>query len=595
MSDTVMTLEANGVQKTLADWNIDPDVVKTTKHRGEDTLTFRMTIEDGRTAPVFASNTRIIVRTGVTVLPGRTPIMTGGTVWFVGRTVDNPIELGANNESHGYTVYGPWLDLEQIRFQQQWFAWNGSAQAAHDTTHVLLPWKNNNGTAQLLTLNEQITEAINYAINRSGLQIALGTIDLIRTAAVDGYDAFTVTLNEYRDISVAEVITNMLNWARDAIMWWDYSNLEGGVPKPKFHCIVWKRLPEVTRDLTGTTTVPESVQIQPRYDLQTAGVVFRFERGDIVDDDLVRRYGEDVYPPGTDSAAVGVMAATFDLQGAKLTFSKADIECATIDAFSNTPATRLAWWLDHLQWLNSGYFRNVTVDVATRDGTLSLPLELISGAMPDWLLAPRSNGFATEEETIRAELRYEKWSAPTGGEKQSEIGLNGTPPQVITINLVATNATTGHYSDIKDNQPGEQSPPNMARMFYEATSILHWSGSVVDVQEEITGEMRIGLRLNLTNGLAAWATMQAAITTVTERPHVGTTQVEFGPPDRIGPQDFLELHRVNRRERWRWTASDAAASGSYGASQGVSIGSVTPRQNSTSGPTSGGAGVAGWG
>jgi hypothetical protein len=592
---TVMTLELDGGDhRTLADWSIDPDVTKVTKSQAPDTLSFRMTLQDGTAEHSFPNGSRIILRRDVNQAVDGT--LTGGTIVFVGTVVEHPVVLGPQDETHLYTAVGPWWDLENITFQQQWFSWDGSINPetlkptaefeAKDTTHVIIPWKvvldeEVGGIPTILTVEEQIQEAITFAIDRSGVAIQLGDVDIIRTAGADGFDAITVALNEYRDITVAEVIKNILRWSPDAVTWWDYTTLdENDEPAPTFHCRIWKRLETVTWALGDGTNVKSD--ITPRYDLRRDGVVCRFEKRNEADGQVIMDITEQKWPADVNTAGVGVMVVTFDLEGARRTTIKTQVEVGTIDAFSADAAVRLEWWKEKIPWLKTGYIRNISVAVGTRNGELNLARELTVGTIPDWM------GVQSEDETIKAELSYEKWSAETGGELQQKVGLSGNPPQVITVDIVSTDAETGTYSNATDDAYGEAEPAGLARFLYDSAAILHYSGSIEDTRQECVGTINVGKRLNLTGGKAAWATMQAMVVSVTERFHTGETAVKFGPPEYLAPQDFLEFHRVNRRERWRWTTGATAATGIFGGGSTVEIGRRTPKVNSTSGPTGGG-------
>lgn len=92
----------------------------------------------------------------------------------------------------------------------------------------------------------------------------------------------------------------------------------------------------------------------------------------------------------------------------------------------------------------------------------------------------------------------------------------------------------------------EPVPALLAESYYAALSTLHWEGTITLQERVCTGLLKVGDRLNLTNGKTAWATMGAVVQQVTEDLIAGTTEATLGPPEHLGPQDFVAL-----MERWR--------------------------------------------
>jgi hypothetical protein len=92
----------------------------------------------------------------------------------------------------------------------------------------------------------------------------------------------------------------------------------------------------------------------------------------------------------------------------------------------------------------------------------------------------------------------------------------------------------------------EPVPALLAAHYYSALLTLHWEGTLTLQEAECTGLVRVGNRVHLTNGRAGWATMGAVVQQVAEDLLAGTTQITLGPPEHLGPQDFVAL-----MERWR--------------------------------------------
>ena len=52
--------------------------------------------------------------------------------------------------------------------------------------------------------------------------------------------------------------------------------------------------------------------------------------------------------------------------------------------------------------------------------------------------------------------------------------------------------------------------------------------------------------LNLTGGRTGWATMRALVQGVSADIDTGATDITYGPPAQLGPQDMVAILRMNR-------------------------------------------------
>jgi hypothetical protein len=96
-----------------------------------------------------------------------------------------------------------------------------------------------------------------------------------------------------------------------------------------------------------------------------------------------------------------------------------------------------------------------------------------------------------------------------------------------------------------DNQ--EAPPTGFALEYYASLQPLQWEGSVGIHEVDCGGDFRPGKVLNLAGGRAAWATMRAVIQIVTQELERGITTIDFGPPDHLSPQDFVNQLLFNRK------------------------------------------------
>lgn len=92
-------------------------------------------------------------------------------------------------------------------------------------------------------------------------------------------------------------------------------------------------------------------------------------------------------------------------------------------------------------------------------------------------------------------------------------------------------------------------PSDLASSYYAALITLQYEGSIVTRGRDVLGNCRVGHAVNLTNGRAVWATMRGVVQSVVEDILSGTTEIEFGPPERLPAQDFVDQLMWVRRKR----------------------------------------------
>lgn len=92
----------------------------------------------------------------------------------------------------------------------------------------------------------------------------------------------------------------------------------------------------------------------------------------------------------------------------------------------------------------------------------------------------------------------------------------------------------------------EAIPATLAETFFDSIKDLQWQGTIVVNVDGASGTMGPGNILNLAGGDAEWEAMSALVQSVEEDLLTGETRIEFGPPDQLGPQDFLELINFRR-------------------------------------------------
>lgn len=558
------TLVYSGTEKTLADWGISTPVL----HRlsqAPDELTFLLDGKAADAASTFPYNAAITIYRNRTKLANGTWDPASGTIYFTGRRILEPRSGSASAESNRYTFVGPWADLDEYIYQQNWkvYATPPTGAAQQPRSHVFL---NQDDTGAAKDTAWQIGDSVGYVRDRAVDNYGVGTEPLQLGA---GTPAFNLPYDEQREITCAECIRKQLRWIPDAITWFDYST-----SPPTLKVARRGSLTPVALDITAGNKI-EGLEIIRRDDLTRPAVVLKFEQINEINGTGWTQITEQKAPGGATGTARGTLVATIQLAGYSLNTISATIITKPIQAnsgASGTDATRLAWWRVRLPILNNARVVNLSITNVSIPNIGTRAFELTAGQMPPWIV-----GEALEE-TITARATYQVKDANTNIVKEvvdEEISVR------ITSTSVNTSSNPSTFSTILSYSTGETVPSGLADALYSALSTAQYQGRLTLVEKEITGTVLVGNVLNLTGGLAEWSTMNAMVQEVTEYLQEGRTEILFGPAGHLGVDDLVELLRVNRY-RFNYTNPAARTQGQTNGSN-VELGKQTPRENSTEG------------
>lgn len=532
------TLTSGATTKSLEAWGIT-GMVRRRNSQAVDTLAF---VLDGAAydgAPPFAADSEVVVTKD-------------STTWFRGRVTAVRPEADGRSERLVYEVSGPWWYLERLVYQQPW-AIVGSSDVLK--THCLL---NLTTTGGVMTTRAQIDDVLTLCADAASAEYGSAPFQWTDT----DLPALEVPSDEVRDVTCAEVIRKQLRWMPDAVAWFDYTT-----SPPTFRCKRRADLTEVDVALGDPVSV---VSLVPRYDLQVPAVVLKFESTSTVDGATVADVSLQVYPPGSTGEEFGAMVATVDLLGGMASHATATISASAL------PTTDAGWWSwlqSKAPWLAStrvtlGAVQSVARQKTGAPAAAVLGNELVSGQVPGWI------GATVQQETVTIRATYSVTN-------HAESVTVEDQEEVFTVNIITTDASSGSYSSLTEFVAGETAPSGLAQALYDALNPLQWQGAVVFEEDDLSGTLAIGHAVNLTGGRAEWATMAAVVQTTEEDVDQGTTRVEFGPPQHLGPRDMLELLRVNRY-RLRISASNARDTGAV-SSGAVALGEATPVVDTTGG------------
>ncbi len=552
---TYWTLAAGSTEKQLKDWGFKDDLSLQRVNQAPDICTVSA-VAATDAAFAFAFGDAIIIRRDRVSSDGSTNSFSSGSIWFRGKA-QLPTRIGDGpNERIQYRFAGPWWDFERLVFQQEWKTAPSPPTLVSATISELFLGQKIDGTLQ--NTGEQITEAINWAIT-CGVSVQVGTID----------PATNIVTYNVRDITVAEVLIQMLRWNPDVITWFDYST-----SPPTLNARSLANLTNVT--VTVGTEKFRSLRLQPRYDLQLPAVYIQFKSINESDGTSWLTVTNQKYPGGATGQELGALVATIELAGSRATSVSASIVCTAIDAQSGTGATRVAWWKIKEQLFRSAKIANLSITSATvtdRDGTTAslstYPNELIQGQIAPWM------GFSQKQITVKAVATYDLY------EDDSHTFLRQkNRTKEISVNITATDGTTGDYSTPSSFTPAEGVPTGLAQSIYDSRSTLQYDGTIMLVDTEVLSGVAMGKKLTIAG--TSLTLNSLLIQSITEEPFYGRMTIQIGPSKHLGIADLIELLRVNRyRLIYNNPATRVTAQNGVGA--GVPLGDDTVKENTTSG------------
>lgn len=534
-------LEYRESQKSLAEWELSAPTRRLISAE-QDIVTVRAPARSATDAPIFAY--------GETV-----KILKDGAQWFVGIVISTDHDASAQDEGQTYTLAGPWNTLDQLVFQQPWYALIGTGFVTQYTSHVFLCLTG----GVLLTAADQITRVLQFAISQ-GADFQIGTIE----------GNVYPPPREERDITCAEAIRTMLRFLPDSVIWFDYSTAT-----PTIHCRPRSSLAAATVAIPSADDQSNlklnAWSITPLPDLVRDVVLISYEIRGENDGEPTFALSRDIYPPSATGLEIGAMIATVDLQGVQISRLRGTLVADAIQADS------IAWWKSMAPQLADGHIRNVEFigTPAERTGTLNLPNRLIEGQVADWM------DVQAEKERITVDVMYDVYDAEVGGKWVDRITL-----QTISVDLTSTDSDVGEvdYATVDSAEAGDPIPVGLAQYLQSKLSVLQYQGSMTFVQSEIGGTIGIGSVVNISGGRPEWTTMNALVQQVQEDIDNGVTRIQFGPPAQLGVPDLVELLRVGRIRK-RYSRQETQDDGDIGNASEIQLGKNTANDNGQSGPT----------
>lgn len=537
-------LKIGAEKKTLADWGLSE-------------VSLRFTSLDADTLQALragaAADAPPLCNYGEAV-----QLLRGDAAVFSGRRILVPGEGQAAAENQSYTFLGPWDWLARNLYKAQWTGGLGGVLQTIWTSHII----------QTGSITQIITAVINYAIAR-GAPIQLGTVDIPTTPPI----------TEYVDKTCATVIKDALQYAPDAVAWFDYA-----ATPPRFHCRQRSQLTPVTVGLpeAGPQSTPSisGLRVTPRPDLQVPSVEVTCEITSQIDGQERFSFYRENYPPGSNGQEDGCLSTTINLQGFSFTHIKGYIEAVAINVNS------LDWWRSVNEALNDPRIDPASLSLvnASRIGadgspSLHLPRMIVDGEAAEWMQNPDGSALQWQFETIIGTFNFDLYE-----DAQRTVLVQRSTGMRIPVQVRSTNAPAGatDYSTLEQAEEGDPVPVGLAQYLYQALAPLHHDVSLTIEEQEISGQVLPRHLLNIARGSAAWAAMNAVVQQVLWRLDEGVTEITAGPPRQLSISDLLALLKANRVRR-RWTNPSTQLTGDLSGPGNVELARAGANHNTIPG------------
>lgn len=598
----MVTLEYDSVRKSLAYWGLTLDSAQVTERNLAASIFTVVRVGDTlSSAAAFPYRAKIVIRIGESGSDATS--WTGGTVDFIGYRQRHLVQSSGAALGVQYSFANAWHFLEQTPYVQFYATRNtdGSVLAYQQVPELQL-FTALDGSNALITLDsgEQIEAVLQMVLDAFAAQsmaqpFIIGTID----------PALELPSYQTRQLMCEDAILKCVELSPDVNSVFDYTTDVGGVPTPTIHFRSRASQTPVGLALHNGTD-HAALAIEARPDLKPRSVVIWYK---ITGSDTGAQwvvYLKDKYGPNGQSHAsdpdygLDVLMQFIDLQGRQTATVTADITTDDVDAEHATEATRLAWWKEKSPKLKSDKISGLAISagsVTVKDqagSTVSLatyPRELIGQALPPWTLK------TTKWVTITCKATYNIYTSSTAASAvTANLKWKAVVDEEISVRIQVTDAETTVYSTTSEVITGETCPgltgitagvgtfvDGLAKSIYTSLSADQYEGNDVRIEVEPTNQVTFANTLNLTGGLAAWATMAAQLQSITKHYGLGTTEVSFGPTKHNNADALNQLIQWTR-PRFIWYNAALRETASYGESGGtIEAGGETAKENTDHG------------
>lgn len=601
----MITLEYNGTEQSLADWGFDLNSVQFVGRNLDVHSLSAVRVGDTiSSAAIFPYRAKIILRLDRT---GSGTSWSDGYVDFIGYRIRQLTRSTGEFFGVTYTFENFWHFLNNTLYVQFTATRDNDGETLlYKQVPELLLFQELDGSniLQPLTSGQQIAAILQFVLDAFAAQgmdqpFIIGDID--PQLGLFSYQA--------RQLMCAAAILKCLELSPDVNVVVDYTTAVSSVPTPTINFKLRANWNPVSLALHNGVD-HESLNIEPRYDLVPRGVLVWYKiTGADSGAQWVLNIADKYGPTGQGllgdavdwDNGLDVITQFVDVQGRQTAVVSAPIETEDVDAASATDADRFTWWKVRCPKLKSGKIKIVAIDTGSVEVTehktetpISLatyPRELIKGVLPAW------TDKTTKWVNVKCLASYDVYT--TSAAATSSVGgllHHRVVDEEITVRLQVTDAETTTYTKPTESITGEPVPGlvsivdgiatfanGLAKSIYQTLATLQWEGDDVRVEVEPTNQVTFGDSVNLTGGLAAWATMNAQVRAITKHYGSGETTVSFGPSPLNNADALFKIIQFTR-PRFVWWNNDLRETANQGDSGGeVEASGDTPKENTDTG------------
>lgn len=425
--------------------------------------------------------------------------------WYFRGRVRSVPRSGNGPEQYHVRIEGPWSWFDKTLYRQSWAEGAGSISKPRAVLFM-------QADGNRLATGPQMKAIADVAI-ASG---APCTVQNITGGITPPYD-------EQTNITCAQALIKALSYHPHGAVWFDYST---ETPILKFS--QRSALTAASISVLGKT----GLSIAQRTDLQVPAIAIYYEKQNTVDGASVPETTRDLYPANADPYGADVLSAVFDLRGNTVTTVSQYIKAEQFPSNYNDAA----WWRARVPRLKD--YTTVVISNGDRLHDTNLANILVDGQKAPWM----NQSFAKERIQCDALCTL----------LDDDENVLNKQTEVVTIEVTATGCPNGEttYRNLASFDPGEEVPTGIAQALYTEWAQLHFEGSLTITEDEPTGQALPGHRLNLTDGRAEWATMDALVSRATEDIDSGTTSVDFGPPSWTDIDARVAFERAARNRQY---------------------------------------------
>ena len=423
-----------------------------------------------------------------------------------------------------------WFD--QAIYSQE--AWDAVEEAAVETSRVALFASIEAGVGwEPMSVGAQIAAIIAHcdAVHGGG-KMQLGTI------TGDGFAVTPVPVRE-NNVTHGAALKAALRWVPDAASFWDHST-----SPPSLHFV--QRADATAREYALVNDVTVEQEVTSKVDQQVRGVRIVYQYTDPLGNTatIVDQAGE--------TSGAGILAATVDLDHGGATAPdftpaqtlKYEVQTEVIDPGS------AAWWF---KYGNTG--AATEADISVGDGEGGFPVGrlsgfsrvFISGSVPKFIEGSR---IAPGE--VRGYLTIRRTDTGADG-----VTIETRERRYVRVLLTTTSLLDGEHTILLAPSSGSPAvnggfalsifvPGDLAASLLASYGPAQYEGMISTVESECGQAARCGDVVNITGGLAEWATMKAQVQAVEWHLDSGSTRLTLGAAEHLAPQDFVELMGVSR-------------------------------------------------